>query len=98
MYAIADVLCARRTGFMASQLTVRLTEGGYGVAVGWYAEDFLSAGLSFYPPYVELGTSRMSAQPAIGPAFDVVAPQFELELAELVTAAIARQIARAAVV
>lgn len=94
MYEIAHALCAVDTGFMRSQLTERVTEGGYAVSVGWSEDVFLAAGLSFYPPFVELGTRFMAAQPAIGPAFDLVMPEFEADMALILETAIARRLAR----
>jgi HK97 gp10 family phage protein len=90
MFEIAEALCAVDTGFMVEHMRERITEGGYAVSIGWDAADFEDAGLAFYPPFVEFGTSKMAAQPAIGPAFEIVAPEFEAELAAVVTAAIER--------
>lgn len=49
------------THFMAEHTEVRFSEGGYTYEVGYWPEPFLAAGLSFYPPFVALGTYKMQA-------------------------------------
>jgi HK97 gp10 family phage protein len=95
MVEVAQGISPVDTGFMRDHIKKRVTERGYAVSIGWEAEDFESAGLQFYPPFVELGTSRMPAQPTIWPAYDEVAPQFEQDLSDLISAAIDRRAGRA---
>jgi len=96
MKEIAQTISPVDTGFMRDHIRARYTEQGLAVSVGWLAEDFEEAGLQFYPPYVELGTSRQGAQPTIWPAYDEVAPQFEQELSDLLSAAIERKLSQRA--
>lgn len=62
-------LAAFRTGFLRDNIRARISAQGYAFTVGWEASDFTSAGLEFYPPFVEFGTSKMPGQPALIPAF-----------------------------
>jgi HK97 gp10 family phage protein len=94
MIEIAQTISPVDTGFMRDHIRKRVTEQGMAVSIGWESADFEEAGLQFYPPYVELGTMRMTAQPTIWPAYDEVAPQFEQELSDLCSAAIERRISR----
>jgi HK97 gp10 family phage protein len=95
MIEIAQTICPVDTAFMRNHIKKRVTERGMAVSIGWEATDFEEAGLQFYPPFVELGTSRAGAQPTIWPAYDEVVPQFEQELSELLSAAIERAASRA---
>lgn len=49
------------TRFMAEHTEVRFSENGYTYTVGYWPEPFTEAGLSFYPPFVAFGTSKMAA-------------------------------------
>lgn len=69
------------TGFMHDHVRVEYTPKGYSFEGGWIQNDFDAAGLPFYPPFVEFGTSRMAAQPSILPAYDRVAASLERDLA-----------------
>lgn len=66
---LAYFLAAFDTGFMREHLRVLYGAEGYSFEVGWYEEDFVAAGLAFYPIYVEFGTRFMAAQPALYPAY-----------------------------
>lgn len=57
------------TGFMREHIRRKITQKGLAFSVGWEADDFYGAGHPFYPPYVEFGTSRARAQPALLPSF-----------------------------
>lgn len=72
---LAQELCPVDTGFLRSSLSyeVRRVATGYAVIV--------TAGAD-YALYVELGTSRMSAQPFMRPALDRLAPLYRQFLAE----------------
>lgn len=87
---------AKRTGFMASSgYIVTHDESTYGAnlvgdgpmlpQVDKPASDLeaTAAVAAEYAGYVELGTRKMSAQPAFYPAVDTVAPRFEARLAAL---------------
>lgn len=69
------------TGFMYNNVRVEYTPKGYTFEGGWNEDDFSAAGLPFYPPFVEFGTSRQSAQPSILPAYDEVSKRLESDLA-----------------
>lgn len=62
------------TGNLRNSISTEVEYGGMGGEVGPTAE---------YGIYVELGTSRMGAQPYLGPAFDRRAPQLSRVLASL---------------
>lgn len=57
------------TGRMLRLAKVVKSPSGLVFEGGWLAADFFNEGEPFYPPYVELGTSRMSAQPSLLPAY-----------------------------
>jgi hypothetical protein len=65
---IADELCNVDTGYMRSQLKLKITRDGYNFAVGFWAEDFVgkvnpATGKViqvFYPPFPILGTRFMA--------------------------------------
>lgn len=87
-------LAPRDTGFMGDN--VRITYGDQKLAfeVGWEPADFAKAGLPYYPPFQEFGTSRHAAQPSLGPAYNDVAPQFQQALRADIRLALSRQLAR----
>jgi hypothetical protein len=89
--SLTEMLCAKRTGFMASMLKGTLTPNGYGFDAGWSADDFFAAGLDFYPPFVEFGTSRMAAQPALGPAWAEIMPDHKQRMHAAVFGAVAER-------
>jgi HK97 gp10 family phage protein len=62
-------LCPVDTGFMRDHVRVLYGKEGYSFEVGWLEEDFLAAGLAFYPIFVEFGTRFMAAQPSLVPAY-----------------------------
>lgn len=67
--AIARDLCPVDSGYLLSTINYEVRRTGTGWAVVVYA------GAS-YALYVELGTSRMSAQPFMRPALDRVGPLY----------------------
>jgi hypothetical protein len=87
---VTKVYAAVDTGFMRDHTRYTLSPSGLISEQGWFMDDFASAGLDFYPPYVEFGTSRMAAQPALLPAANVMAPQFEARLSAIVAATLRR--------
>jgi HK97 gp10 family phage protein len=64
------------TGYMRDHVLARYGPEGFSFEVGWEASDFLGAGLSFYPFFVEYGTRFMPAQPSLGPAWREVEPRY----------------------
>jgi HK97 gp10 family phage protein len=74
-------------GFMVEHRHIILTNGGLGFEAGWDAGEFPRA---FYPYFQEFGTSRMRAQPSLGPAYQYIAPQFAVDMSDVLRAAIAR--------
>lgn len=87
---IVQATVAYDTGFMHDHVRVEYTPGGYAFEGGWNANDFDAAGLPFYPPFVEFGTSRHMAQPSIEPAYYEVARRLETDLADSVARSLAR--------
>lgn len=84
-------LCAFDTGFMHDHVTAYISPGVLSYEVGWSADDFSEAGHPFYPPFLEFGTSRMPAQPALFPAYAAERPVFQRRVREAVRRAIARK-------
>lgn len=69
--AIARDLAAVRTGFMKSQVTHEFHgDGRSGSMDGEWGDE------ADYAKYVENGTSRMAAQPFVGPSLEAVTPAF----------------------
>lgn len=67
----AKMLAPVDTGFLRSSISVTMNA----------PTDALIGPTANYGRYVEEGTSRMVAQPYMGPALDQVEPRFEAELA-----------------
>lgn len=88
--ALASFLAPYDTGFMSEHVRIDYTASGLGFEVGWHAEDFFEAGLAFYPYFQEFGTSKMHAQPCLGPAWDDVRPRFRDDVGAAVQDAMAR--------
>lgn len=65
------------TTFMQQHVGVWYTRDGLAFSVGWDAAEFIAAGLEFYPPFQEYGTSKMHAQPSLGPGYREGAKSFE---------------------
>lgn len=87
---LTQFLCAYDTGFMHDHVRTRYSRGGMAWQTGWDDADFAAADLPFYPPYVEFGTSKMAAQPALGPAYRDVDRMFRQDLREKIRGAIQR--------
>lgn len=83
-------LCAVDSGFMRDHVGYEMSPERLTYTVGWKPEDFADAGLPFYPPFVELGTSNSPAQPALFPAHEAMSPHVQAD----VGAALRRSIAR----
>lgn len=92
--AIVQSIVPVDTGFMRDHVKAVLSPSHLVVTAGWDAGDFDAAGLPFYPPYVEFGTVKMSAQPSLFPAYAVVAPDFEADLSSLISGAQTRRAGR----
>lgn len=90
-YSLAYALCAVDTGFMQENLTLEFLPSELGYELGWQASDFIGAGRPFYPPYVEFGTVKMAAQPALFPARDAIRPEFDRKLRQNIRTAIRRR-------
>lgn len=95
-HALAVALCPFDTGFMQEHLNLKFTEQGLGYEVGWEEQDFLDAGLPFYPIYQEFGTTKMAAQPCLFPAHAATRPRFTRALSNNVRAAVRRRARRSA--
>ncbi len=90
-YSIAYGLVPVDTGFMQDHLTLEFSPSELGYELGWKQDDFTAAGLSFYPPHLEFGTSKMAAQPSLFPARDTVRPEFQRNLRRDIRAALRRR-------
>jgi hypothetical protein len=80
---IVRATVAYDTGRMHRLVKVSYSEGGYTFEGGWSADDFEAEGEPFYPPFVELGTSRQIAQPSIEPAYYEVAARLERDVSAI---------------
>lgn len=89
-HALAYFLAPVDTSFMRDHLTTVFSDDGLVFEGGFKASDFAAAGLAFYPPFVEDGTTRQRAQPFLRPAFDETVQEFGRDLG----AALRRSIAR----
>jgi HK97 gp10 family phage protein len=82
------------TTFMRNHIRVTFGPKGYSFEVGWLEDDFLSAGLAFYPLYQEFGTRFMHAQPSLTPAYEETREWFLPELTAEIRRAAARRSSR----
>lgn len=82
MYATAQQLCPRDTGFMAHEMRSPISADGLSYEVGFHEEDFSAAGKPFYPIFTEFGTRFAAAQPCIFPAAAQERPRFRRALKE----------------
>jgi HK97 gp10 family phage protein len=82
--------CPVDTGFMQSHVRLEMSGDGLTFQVGWSAADFTSAGLPFYPPFQEFGTSRMRAQPSLFPAYRETEAAFRDDVKDFYRGALAR--------
>lgn len=87
---LTAVLAPKDTEFMADHVDWWLSESELGFEVGWHVDDFVEAGLAFYPYFQEFGTRIMQAQPSLGPAWDANAPIFEDRMTRLLRESVAR--------
>lgn len=79
------------TSFMRDNIRVTFGPKGYTFEVGWLEEDFIAAGLAFYPIYQEFGTRFMAAQPSLVPAYNETKEWFLPALSAEIQAAAARR-------
>lgn len=85
---ITQQLSRVRTGFMRAHVTLNETPTGLVWEVGWNAEDFIDAGLPFYPVFQELGTRHITPMHALRDAFRYVQDVFGDELRDSIRGAI----------
>lgn len=90
MHTLAEMLAAKDTNFMAEHIRETFTPSGLAFEVGWLVEDFIAIGEDFYPFFVEFGTKKMDAQPALGPAADTILPDYQARVADAIRTSIAR--------
>lgn len=79
------------TGKMRDGIRDTYSEQGLVATVGWDYAGFVADGDAFYPVFHEYGTSKMPAQPMIGPAHLEHAPQLTRDVGALLSRAIARR-------
>jgi HK97 gp10 family phage protein len=79
---IARALAPKDTGFMAANIEEIISPSGLAFSVGCDAAVFAAAGLPFYPPYVEFGTSQSPAQPFLFPAFEAMQPHISKDMGD----------------
>lgn len=87
---LTQQLCAVDTGFMRDHVRADMSPDDLTYNVGWKEEDFAEAGLPFYPPFVELGTSASEAQPALFPAHEQMTPHIQQDVGDALRRSIAR--------
>lgn len=87
--SLLEQLAPRDTGFMASQAKGWLSEQTLSWSFGWDAADFAARGFAFYPVFLEFGTSRMEAQPTLGPVSREILPAYERDLSDILRRALA---------
>lgn len=87
---LTEFLAPKDTWFMSEHVHVHFTPSGLGFDVGWNASDFIEADLAFYPVFQEFGTKHMAAQPSLGPAYEQMRPNFEKNIAQSCSRALAR--------
>jgi len=78
------------TGFLAENVRKDIEPDGLFVEVGWRDIDFGSKGRPFYAPYVEFGTQKMAAQPALAPSLATIQPKFNAAIRRDIREAIGR--------
>lgn len=79
---IVHATVAYDTGRMHRLMRVDYSPAGLTFEAGWRAEDFLAEGEPFYPPFVEVGTYIMPAQPSLVPAWLEVQGRLRDDLAD----------------
>lgn len=79
---LTQFFAPRDTGFMADHVETTYTHDGLIFETGWDSADFFEAGLQWYVPYVEWGTSKMAAQPSLTPAYEETVVQFKRDLSK----------------
>lgn len=80
---LTQQFCPVDTGFMREHVTLVFSPNGYAFEVGWSADDFLSAGLAFYPFFVEFGTVKMDAQPSLFPAYQITSEELGRDIGDI---------------
>lgn len=90
-YKAAQRYCPVDTRFMKDNMRLEFSDDDLIWELGWDEGDFEAAGLPFYPPYQEYGTSRNVAQPSVTPAHFEEEPRYQRELARDIEAALARR-------
>lgn len=85
---LAFQLAPKDTWFMANHIEVEFTPQRRGFEVFLDPAVFAGAGLPYYPPYVEFGTSVSPAQPFLGPAFAVMNAQYQADISSAIKKAL----------
>lgn len=73
---IAQEIVPFDTGRMHDSLVAEFSKMGLVFHVKYDKTDFDADGVEYYPPWVEFGTSRMSARPTLGPAYQRASAQY----------------------
>jgi HK97 gp10 family phage protein len=88
---LTQALAPKDTAFMAEHVRTEYTPEGFGFETGWLAQDYLDAGLPFYPPYQEFGTRFMPPQPSLYPAYKATQEFYLEEVRKNIRDAITRE-------
>lgn len=80
---LAQLLCPRRTNFMANHIRTEYSADGLSYRTGWREKDFAEAGFAPYFIFVVKGTRYMAAQDPLTPAFREAEAQLREDLREL---------------
>jgi len=73
---------AKDTGNLARKVDIKLTDDGLTANVGWHDPE------DFYAHFLEAGTRRAPAQPALGPALEAERARYRGRLTEAVRRAL----------
>lgn len=87
---LTQQLCPVDKGFMRDHVKAEMSPDDLAYTVGWKPEDFAAAGLPFYPPFVELGTSQSEAQPSLFPAHEEMTPHVQQDVGDALRRSTAR--------
>lgn len=86
-YTLARNICAVDTGRLRKSITLDpepvTPKGVFQIKLYYDPQLFREDEVPYYAPYVEFGTRFMAAQPAIGPAYDHIAPKYLSEVRQI---------------
>lgn len=81
---LARQLVPKDTRRTERAITYTLSEAGYTVHIFVDPEPYAEDGVTYYPPFVERGTSRSPAQPFMFPAWEAIRPHYQQDVREAI--------------